>query len=168
VQYPNEQPPEVVYPCSKWEALDFGGAFFRSSGGNAQQFDNQTAAQSEGTAKNGLSVSTTNTLKLRDANNDTGTENTTSSMSDNSTGFVNNIFNGFVSGAEGSGNVSITPNSIRGSVAAGSMNSWGTLKINVAHTHNIYLLGSVSTSLSSTDTETRPINYTIQIWKRTA
>jgi hypothetical protein len=47
VQYPNEQPPEVVYPCSKWEELDFGGAFFRSSGGNAQAFDNQTTAQSQ-------------------------------------------------------------------------------------------------------------------------
>ena len=47
VQYPNEQPPEVVYPCSKWKKLNFGGAFFRSSGGNAQAFNNQTAAQSE-------------------------------------------------------------------------------------------------------------------------
>lgn len=39
VQYPNEQPPENVYPCSKWTLLDFGGAFFRSSGGNASKFN---------------------------------------------------------------------------------------------------------------------------------
>jgi hypothetical protein len=47
VQYPNEQPPEAIYPCSKWEELNYGGAFFRSSGGNAQPFDNQTEMQSE-------------------------------------------------------------------------------------------------------------------------
>lgn len=35
-----------------------------------------------------------------------------------------------------------------------------------SHSHNVYLRGGVS--LGNGDTETRPTNYTIQIWKRTA
>lgn len=36
--------------------------------------------------------------------------------------------------------------------------------INLAHTHNVYLRGSVS--LGNGDSETRPVNYTMRIWKR--
>ena len=38
-QYPNQKSPEEVYPCSKWEVLNYGGAFFRASGGNASAFN---------------------------------------------------------------------------------------------------------------------------------
>lgn len=48
--------------------------------------------------------------------------------------------------------------------------SWNItdLQWDLGHTHNIYLRGGVSASISSTDIETRPKNYTVRIWKRTA
>lgn len=36
----------------------------------------------------------------------------------------------------------------------------------LSHRHEMTFTPSVSGSISSTDTETRPLNYTVRIWKR--
>ena len=62
---------------------------------------------------------------------------TTGSMSSNSSGSVSDMFNGFTSGTGGTGCISLTPNTLRGGISSGSANSWGTLSINVSHTHSV-------------------------------
>ena len=44
----------------------------------------------------------------------------------------------------------------------------GNMSANASHAHNMYLRGSVSTSISSTEKETQPNNFTYKIWVRTA
>lgn len=46
-QYPNTLPPNILFPTTTWELLDYGGAFLRTSGGKAQNFNNQENAQTE-------------------------------------------------------------------------------------------------------------------------
>lgn len=162
VQYPNEQLPEIVYPCSKWEKLDFGGAFFRSSGGNAQAFSNQTSVQAQGTAKNGLSVSKSGTVT-----GESQTIYTGGAINLTSTAAVEmNHRHGCSGSEESSAGGTYFDNSTH------SKDSLYTNYANLRHRHSATftpsITDSISVSLSSTDTETRPINYTIQIWKRTA
>lgn len=161
VQYPNQQPPATVYPCSKWELQDYNGAFFRANGGNAQAFANQTAVQAQGTAKNGLRVSKTGTVA---GNSQTiytgGAINLTSTAAVE----MNHSHSGHFGTDWGNrgGDYSRVPIGYTTSTDA----------VNLRHRHSSTftpsITDSISVSLSSTNNETRPINYTIQIWKRTA
>lgn len=176
VQFPQQDDPTTLYNKngiqSTWTLLDFSGAFFRASGGNAANFVEKTdvlTKQAQATAKNGL--------QLKSATSG-GTDNTTSGMSGNSTGsFLNRVLDngstivGAVNGAtqasaSASGNFSAswkTGYSNSGGAAQASgynhQDKRSQISLNVAHTHNVYLQG---------DTETRPDNYTVKIWKRTA
>ena len=125
-QYPECKAPAELWSGTKWEKLDFRGAFFRSSGGNAQAFDNQTAMQAQGTAVNNLKITLT----------DPGHSHSVAASQQT----VSNR-NYFPLVSDGpTKNVSIVNSSTTG----------------------------ITVFLSSKDSETRPINYTFQIWRRTA
>lgn len=133
---------------------------------NAADYINKTNLlniQNQATAKNGLSLS--NTLKLRSVNADTGgSDDTTSSGGawafDFERGTYNmNLFTAVTNTSIGNGN-----NGTR-EVDSSSNTSMKRIRVSgSAHAHNIYLRGSVS--LGNGDTETRPDNYTLKIWKR--
>ena len=188
VQFPQQDDPATLYNKngiqSTWTLLDYSGAFFRASGGNAANFLEKTdvlSKQAQATAKNGLSIS--NTLSVGNQSSG-GTSNVTAGMSANSTGsFLNRVLGnncalvGAVNGgttqsASATGNCSAswkTGYSSGGGATATTASyesSRTQISINVAHTHSVYLRGSVS--LGDGDTETRPENYTMKIWKRTA
>lgn len=165
-QYPQQESPDVVYPCSKWTVIDYGGAFFRAEGGNAAAYINKTDvlnAQSDATAKNGLSLS--NTLSVGNAARG-GAANITDGMSgDNYAKFS------FFLGKYGTGVGNASGRASPFNLGDGNLYSGGSLRItrqganiDLAHTHHVYLRGSVS--LGNGDSETRPLNYTMRIWKR--
>lgn len=128
IQYPEQKSAPELWPNYTWEILDYGGAFFRSEGGNASTFE--SGQQGQGTAKNGLSINNTNLEhrhKVTDDNN--------SPMSNTGDG-------GGQWSASGTG---------------GGSWKWSQ-----------YALGNHAHGISSTDSETRPVNYTVRVWKRTA
>ena len=143
-QYPKQKDPNELWGnFSTWEELDFDGAFFRASGGNAAAFIEEgdtLTKQAQATAKNGLN--------LNSKSDGTGTADKTDSQGSHS-------HNATVAsrGLDG------------GSNTVACIESWGSwtsgrIQSASAHTHNIYL--------ASTDAETRPENFTVKIWKRTA
>jgi hypothetical protein len=181
VQYPQQDPPATIYNksgiTSTWTVIDYNGAFFRAQGGNANAFSEKgsvLSTQSDATAVKGLSVSASHNFKLRQGNDDSSAENTTSGMSGNSEGTFNarrsdGLNTKYPADLDCSGNVTriAIGTSYRSGAGEGS-NLGVNYKIDVTHTHNIYLRGGISASISSTDIETRPKNYTVRIWKRTA
>ena len=120
-QFPGCSDPNTLWNGTTWVRLDFGGAFFRSNGGNAQAFDNQTTAQSD--------MIKTHTI--------TGGNHTHGTYQVYATG--------------GGGRRYLTSDS---SQAGASVNYSGNLTMTYGNATN--------------NPETRPINYTIQVWKRTA
>ena len=157
VQFPQQDDPETLYNkdgiTSTWTLIDYDGAFFRASGGNAAAFLNKTdvlTKQAQATAKGGLEVYSASSG---------GTASTTSGMSANSTGSAKIMYK--TDSYTRSGNMTMTSGSTIGTTGASAINMGTvTLGINVAHSHNMYL--------RSSDSETRPVNYTIKVWKRTA
>lgn len=237
-QYPGQKDPNQLWgQYSTWEELNYGGAFFRSNGGNADVFEKSLAissmngttivfqgnhglsvgsviydsvhnegrvvtsvtntttivintafsspslpnvyiGQAQTTAKNGLAVSTTNTLTLKSQNNDTSSSiaNTTSSANTNHTHVMHGggaisfqSKNWYLSRSNISHNTSGGGSAPFGlSTGTDTGMTTGYMNANASHAHNIYLRGSVSTSISSTNTETQPNNLTYKIWVRTA
>lgn len=174
IQYPQQLDPNTLYnsanvSCTWTLQTQYDGAFFRASGTNAQTFitENDTlTAQGQATAKNGLSLSST--LSVGNASSG-GTSNVTGAMSGNSSGTAKfKAYGGDPSVMSTSGNISKNNPSREGSVGGTSATTaqQNTITVNVAHTHAVYLRGSVT--LGDGDTETRPVNFTVQIWKRTA
>ena len=140
---------------------------------------NLLITQNQTTAKNGLSVS--HSFTLREADNDTSTQNRTSGMSAHATNGSFRVFNinqsnrsGVVTGADGTTFTDDASKNSQGMPGIGNFSTYmspdyygyHTIKLNVSHTHNIYLRGGVS--LGNGDTETKPIDFTYKIWKRTA
>ena len=127
VQYPGQKSPNELWPnISTWEEIDYSGAFFRASGGNADSFiaeGGTLTPQAEGTAVNGLSIGGGNHSHIYDGI------------------YLQN----------GSSFTTI-------SVGSAYLGKIDTRTVgNGAHSHTI-----------TGDTETRPSNFTIKIWKRTA
>ena len=146
-QYPQQKSPNELWgDISTWEELDYSGAFFRSSGGNANGFatDEDTLSnclQAQATAKNGLSISCTNL------------SHTHVQQADNS---------GTLYSAgrwTGSGyNTARIQNQV--GTAALLYTQGATMSCSgCSMNHNHSLTG---------DSETRPTNYTVKIWVRTA
>ena len=192
IQYPQQKDPETLYNSngitSTWTLqTQYAGAFFRSSGGNASTFidENDTLTkQGQATAKNGLSIS--NTLSVGNASSG-GTANVTASGGIDHT---HTLTNGTAKATStvsqpGSRKVAYSGDNADSKIGLGSgqklqSTSSPSTVISVTttlsgktdgasaynHTHNVYLRGGVS--LGNGDTETRPDNFTIQIWKRTA
>lgn len=144
VQFPGQDSPENLYNkegiiSSKWERLeDYGGAFFRSEGGDANPFENQTSCQNDvvGTHKHDASITITpNGLHSHSV--------TTSFRYEQETGTR--------------GDKVDTVNPYGGDVSLSSIE-------NGLHTHDV---SADIENNHDTDIENRPKNYTIRIWKRT-
>ena len=152
VQYPQQASPNDLWGTfSTWKVVDYSGAFFRAEGGNANPFIEESGVLS----KQGDSIKA----------HSHPFSGTTGGMSANSTGTVRSTHEGLFNGRrlEWSGNTTLS-----GSTDwSGGDNSAGgkptTMTINVAHTH-----GYSGTTSNTGSNETRPENFTIRIWKRTA
>lgn len=169
-QYPQQKTPDEVYPCTKWSELSYNGAFFRAGGGNASSFISENGtltAQSQATAKNGLALT-----KSGKAYGNSQTI-TTGEMSGNNYVDLNSQWNGYNGWAPVNVGRLSTLNAYKGKIDSGSSGSSGYVsgRVNLSHTHSSTFTPSVSDNISysiSGDTETRPTNYTIKIWKRIA
>lgn len=87
---------------------------------------------------------------------------TTAGMSANATGKLSVVAT-YRDGATGSGCISLSDKFMHGDFGGGggSGGYYYTMSINVSHTHTV-------TVNNYGDNETRPENYTVRIWKRTA
>lgn len=163
VQYPQQAAPADLFPDFTWTELNYSGAFFRASGGNANSFITPTDAltpQGQATAVNGLSISKTGSAW----------GNSTTAYSDyqyhvhSHEVYVNNIL------AAG--------NNYGVALGLYPAANYDVLQYGVAdeaqifeHTHTIDFYPSVDNNISFTvlgATETRPKNFTVRIWERTA
>ena len=165
IQYPQQKDPNTLYNngsiSSTWTLqTQYAGAFFRSSGGNADTFieegnaltkqGNQNAYHNHGGYTGNNDVGHTHNLNSANAKATSSTSANYSSLfrgsGDTSTGLG--------TGAKGhfSTVTYTTSTTLSGRTEGQSAN----------HKHSISYDGS------STDTEARPDNFTIQIWKRTA
>ena len=136
IQYNAPEPAQLYNRngiTSTWVELDYDGAFFRSNGGFAQNFDEQTTPQSDDVKPHTHGVT------------DPGHSH---SIIDDT---VKNAVGSFYSSAGGSYYFRLARD--------GTTNS-GTLVAATGTTH--------ITIKNSTGAETRPTNYTIRIWLRTA
>lgn len=164
-QYPQQKSPNELWGnISTWVELDYSGAFFRSSGGNANGFATSTdtlssCLQEQATAVNGLTGKTSDTRNSDNTADKTLTGSATTGTTDrtSSGGKV-----GLISKeAYTCGIFSKTGSMYNGDYAALRTSTDGRyLTIDATHSHNV--------SISSTNTETRPTNYTVKVWVRTA
>ena len=171
VQYPQQDPPATIYNksgiTSTWTVIDYDGAFFRAQGGNAIAF-----------SEKGSSLST-------QADSVKEHQHTINHTHSGTTGSCRALANGeqrwegWFSAAEGGqghseftagGNMWVSDNTARTYPSAtGSGNGHRQVNINVDHRHDF-----TTSSQSLTESgwygsgETRPMNYTIRVWKRTA
>lgn len=139
-QFPQQKSPQELFPNTTWEELNYDGAFFRASGGNAAAFNGGKQGQSIQSHKHSASFS---------GNTQTGEVKLT-----------NNVNGGSPIG-ECSGVFSGVGNSRIGLDSGDWNNRWAGFKLTITPS------GSVTVNYTG-DTETRPANYTIRIWKRTA
>lgn len=155
VQYPQQKSPQELFPKTTWVELSYDGAFFRAAGGNAAAFIEKSGVlskQSQGTASNGL------------------------------------VFNGktgnvIVSGGNHKHNVRVRndgfPNDWQDYTTDVKSQYWHTSYNKTRQRYNLNPETEYSDTLSMTgsftpagsisgDSETRPDNYTMRIWKRIA
>lgn len=143
LQFPTCESPVDLFPTLTWTEINFDGAFFRASGTNADAFigvGGTLIPQGQATAKNGLSVSVDSNSSL--------------------TGYAGAFSGaGFVQGNAAIGGI-CSLGTYRGNAYQGAGGSPGyDLSINANHGHTCTVSG---------DSETRPVNYTVKVWKRTA
>lgn len=173
----------------------YEGAFFRSSGGNASSFieeGNTLTKQSQSTAKNGLKLRSANgeSSGTENITASGGVDHTHTQKGTFTTKNTINTGNTNAKDLTGTvGQFEQTSNFTHTGVFSGSTNqsqqdTYGsgdyygvTVKIDATHRHQIDLSGATSGASAYShqhniylfgDTETRPENYTIKIWKRTA
>lgn len=183
VQYPTEKEPSVIYPCTTWEEITkYNGAFFRAEGGKAAAFIEEGQElgnpQAQGTAKNGLSF--------------TGTRKKTGTQSSNPTFSASGSHGHTFSSPNpssfddpyGGGDDWVQKGGLEPRLDNdhGTKTYWlsheGPIPYGVGHIPSADYSGTVSGthkhsftpkgSIQSSDTETRPVNYTVKMWKRTA
>ena len=145
VQYPQCKSPQEIWFTATWVELDYGGAFFRASGGNANAFIEEGGALSKQFGQNAshshrISLTTTSngyhshSLIVNSSHDDSGADNSTAFRTDEN-------YQTYARTMAGGNGTSAT----------------GT------HAHDIN--GDTQANGGS---ECRPDNYTIRIWKRTA
>ena len=157
VQYPQQDSPQDLFNgdgvASTWQEINYDGAFFRASGGNAASYIDKTKVlvkQSQATRKNGLSLT----------GGVWGNEQTTS-------------------GDQGAHQHNYTYTKIQADTPTEADLEWGdpwyfsgatgiTPENQGHHTHTFTPSVSHNLGIDDGDVETRPSNYTIKVWKRTA
>lgn len=200
-QYPGQKSPNELWgQYSTWKELNYGGAFFRSEGGNADAFEKSLAISSiSGTTitfqfSHGLTVGSviydsennegrvvtavTNATKV--VINEAFTSSTiTSVLVSQVQGTAKNGLSASFSGSAGT--VSVSGGNHRHTVPAydgtsgdtGLRRSGGSAVTQYSgYSGDLSMSGLFtprgSVSVSSTDAETRPNNFTIKVWVRTA
>ena len=157
-QYPQEESPTDVYPCTSWQEISYDGAFFRASGGNAAVFIEKSGVLSK---QEELVGSHSDSVTVTGGNHNHWFSGNTSENGSHSHYFqVNNTNNkpgGYTTAYDSGQKIFDQHTSSSGS-----------------HTHSFSGRTDYSGNLSMTGTvkhtatENRPKNYTIKIWKRTA
>jgi len=145
VQYPQQKSPQELFPKTTWEEISYDGAFFRASGGNAAAF----IEKSGNLVKQGQSIQSHKHSASFSGNKQTGDV------------YLNNNVN--------SGSPIGSCSGVFSSIGSSSINldsgSWSSRPSGF----RLSITPSGSVSIGNTgDKETRPDNYTIRIWKRTA
>ena len=139
-QYPQQKSPQELFPDTTWEVVNYEGAFFRAAGGNAAAFNGGKQGQSIQSHSHSFSWSGSHSHGVTDPGHSHGIPTGTQ---DNHTGDYND--HGYDYEGEKRTSSSKTGISVAGT----------TISIS-------------GTTGSSGGNETRPENYTIRIWKRTA
>lgn len=162
-QYPQQAAPSDLFPTFTWAELNYDSAFFRASGGNADAFITSSGTltpQSQTTAKNNLKINKSggvSTGHIR-ANVESARDGHTHTV------YLANSYAAGSYNAYGTygGLGPLTNDPVLGGTT--STDYWN-------HRHYFSFTPSVSDNISATisgDTETRPTNYTIKVWVRTA
>ena len=156
-QYPQEESPTDVYPCTSWQEISYNGAFFRAAGGNAATFieksgvlskqGSQNKAHSHGMDSAGGHSHGRGNMEISGAISGLGINMGTSGAH-------------YVSGAYSGSNPRIVSDSDARTISFLASRTWtGNTSKNGSHSHTVHDDGG---------SESRPENYTIKIWKRTA
>ena len=163
VQYPNQAAPSDLFSGFTWTEVNYSGAFFRASGGSADAFITPTGTltpQGQLTAVNGLSISKTGSCW---GNQQTIYSDYVDDSHKHTSVNINNLYEGgndygVAFGLLGPGNFS-------------ALDYGYTADAGGTHAHLLDFYPSVSENISFSitgSTETRPKNFTIKIWERTA
>ena len=150
VQFPQQDFPQNLFICTKWTELNYSGAFFRASGGNAAAFIEKSGGLSKQSdlikAHSHIFSGTTGDMN----------KNANGSVSCNSEGLFNG--RGTIST---SGCISVSGSANYAGGDNNDSNRPTKMSIDVSHIHSY----SGTTSCTGSN-ETRPENYTIRVWKR--
>lgn len=180
IQYPTEKSPELLYPCTSWQEVNLGGAFLRSYKENVSaefiEEGDSLIPQSQGTAKNGLyfepgRTSASDPKLYSDTEPQTNRPqfnggkpshyHTISAPVSDTTVVARNddVLDASNNWYDRSSVVEVT-----GMPTSSSAQISFSGKTTGTHYHSYTPAGTIS----STDPETRPINYTVKVWKRIA
>lgn len=140
VQYPQEESLTDVYPCTSWQEISYDGAFFRASGGNAAAFNGGKQEQSIQSHDHSFAWTGEHNHSITDPGHSHGYE---LGVNDNSSGHGGERTKYYFSNAS------------TYSATTGISVDSATISIS-------------GTTESAGGNETRPENFTIRIWKRTA
>ena len=139
-QYPQQKSPQELFPNTTWEEVNYSGAFFRASGGNAAAFNGGRQGQSIQSHDHSFSWSGSHSHSITDPGHSHGIP---TGAQDSHTGDYNDH------GYEYEGTKSTTSSKTNISIDSETISISGTTG-------------------SAGGNETRPENFTIRIWKRTA
>lgn len=141
IQFPNKQSPSTIYPSYTWTNItdQYAGAFFRFEGGNASTFE--SGLQDDATATTGLNTSFCSCPYNNTHCHPIAYCNTGNGVAGSPLLYAGQCY------------VSLSTTICYSGSSTNSTSDSG------AHTHGVTLTGG---------TETRPINYTVRLWERTA
>lgn len=175
-QYPQHDDPNTLYNRNgvtcQWEKINYGGAFFRAEGGNANPYITKTdvlSIQGQSTAKNGLSLSKSGSAYKTGSCYKSGSCYANQQTIDggghehsyNTFGSTASLYTGMATMQYGIGSETFS------TTGGGGHSHTFTPSItdNIGVVDNIGVADNISFSLSG-DAETRPSNYTYIIWER--
>lgn len=164
-QYPQQASPNELWgEFSTWEEIDYSGAFFRASGGNAEAFIEKTGVLSKQKDQNKAHSHGGSVADAGSHTHTRGTMDITGYIGDLDrwrgalTSLGGNAFysSGVVLSSDGK---SGDAGNIQAAKFQASRTWTGETSSNGQHAHTINSDGG---------TEARPMNYTVRVWKRTA
>lgn len=180
-QYPYQKSPNELWgQYSTWEVLDYGGAFFRSSGGNADTFEKTLNISSINgttitfTSAHGLTVgSIIYDYVHNEGRTVASVTNTTTIVLNSAFSFSNitNVLIGQPSSVLSHSHGMTHKHTIYSINASGSGGGWGLERANnKSATNSSYTSCADYTGNTATtgSTEGKPNNFTYKIWVRTA
>ena len=157
VQYPQQKSPQELFPKTTWKEISYDGAFFRASGGNAADFieksgvlskqESQNKAHSHGMDSAGGHRHDRGNMEISGAISGLGVN-----MGASGAHYVSSAYSG--------SNPRMVSDSDARTISFLASRTWtGNTSENGSHSHTVHDDGG---------SESRPENYTIKIWKRTA